>query len=254
MTRTQTQTAALVGATGGAGTTRTAVELAALLAAGGDDVAVLDAAFATQGLADYLDGAVDTDATALLTDEADAPLDAGLYDLELAADAPGRVACCPASAPFERLARAKTAGAARLFEERIEGAAAAFDAVLVDVAPVAANQHAAAVTACDRVTVVAPATRRGADAVQRTRDVLDDAGAPADAVVSTGGDVAAADASLPDLPDGAAAAGTAPVCDVPSGPYAAAMVGAAAAVLGDEPDLRVEGEGVVDRLAGRVSR
>lgn len=249
---TQTRTAALVGATGGAGTTRTAVELATLLAAAGDDVAVVDAAFATQGLADYVDGTLATDATALVTDEADAPLDAGLYDL--AADAPGRVACCPARAPFERLARAKTAGAARLFEERLAEAAAGFDAVLADVPPVAANQHVAAATASDRVAVVAPATRRGADAVQRTRDVLCDAGTAADAVVSTGGDVAAADAALPELPAEATPVGSAPVCDDPSGAYAAAMADVAAAVLGRAPDLPVGDGSVVDRLTGRASR
>ncbi|OYR95948.1 cell division inhibitor, partial [Halorubrum sp. E3] len=45
----QATTLALVGATGGAGTTRTAVELAALGARDGRDVAVVDAAFTTQG-------------------------------------------------------------------------------------------------------------------------------------------------------------------------------------------------------------
>lgn len=63
-----TDTAALVGAVGGAGTTRLAVEVGALLAADGDAVAVLDAAFATQGLGDYLDGRLDPDLTALVTD------------------------------------------------------------------------------------------------------------------------------------------------------------------------------------------
>ena len=43
-------TLALAGATGGAGTTRTAVELATVGARGGRDVVVVDAGFATQGL------------------------------------------------------------------------------------------------------------------------------------------------------------------------------------------------------------
>ncbi|SEO55941.1 hypothetical protein SAMN04487948_103228 [Halogranum amylolyticum] len=47
-------TTALVGATGGAGVTRTAVELAATLARDGRDVAVLDAAYATEGLSSTL--------------------------------------------------------------------------------------------------------------------------------------------------------------------------------------------------------
>jgi len=44
-------TLALVGVAGGAGTTRTAVEMAATLARADRSVAVLDAAFGTQGLA-----------------------------------------------------------------------------------------------------------------------------------------------------------------------------------------------------------
>lgn len=71
-------TIALVGATGGAGTTRLSLELAAALATDGRDVAVLDAAFATQGLSDYVSGTLDPDATALVTDAADVPLESGL--------------------------------------------------------------------------------------------------------------------------------------------------------------------------------
>ncbi|WEL28362.1 Chromosome partitioning ATPase, ParA family [Haloferax volcanii] len=70
-------TIALVGATGGAGTTRLSLELAAALATDGRDVAVLDAAFATQGLSDYVSGTLDPDATALVTDAADVPLESG---------------------------------------------------------------------------------------------------------------------------------------------------------------------------------
>ena len=69
-------TLALVGATGGAGTTRTAVELAAMGARDGDDVAVVDAAFTTQGLSEYVAGRIDPDLTALLTDDPDAALSA----------------------------------------------------------------------------------------------------------------------------------------------------------------------------------
>ncbi len=64
-----TGTLALVGAAGGAGTTRLAVESAATLAQTGRDVAVIDAAFGTQGLADYVDGRIETDVTALVTDD-----------------------------------------------------------------------------------------------------------------------------------------------------------------------------------------
>ena len=190
-------TAALVGATGGAGTTRTVLESAVVLAADGADVAVLDAAYATQGLGSYLDGRLDPDMTALVTDSAAAPLSAGLVDLEH--DGSGRVACCPVDAPFERFARAKSVEAARRFEERIEEAAATFDYVLVDVPPVAANQAVAATTACERVTLVAPAGDRGADAVGRLHERLADLGTSVD-VVSIGRgaeDSGSADVVLP---------------------------------------------------------
>nr|WP_227776770.1 hypothetical protein [Haladaptatus pallidirubidus] len=62
------RTAALVGATGGAGTTRLCIELGAMLAHAGRDVAILDAAFATQGLARHVPGRIGNDLTALLTD------------------------------------------------------------------------------------------------------------------------------------------------------------------------------------------
>jgi cellulose biosynthesis protein BcsQ len=225
-----TQSVALVGATGGAGTTRLAVETAALVAAdrgAGTEVAVLDAAYATQGLSDHLEGRLDPDVTALVTDRSDAPLSAGLADLD--ADVPGRVACCPAVAPFERLARAKTAEAARRFEERVAEAADAFDAVVVDTPPVAANQAVAAVHACDRVAVVAPASTRGADAVERTRDRLADVDVAVDAVVATRGRLASADASVPETEDGVSAAPTAPA----GGEFAAGVADAAEAALGE---------------------
>ncbi len=204
-------TAAIVGATGGAGTTRLTVETAALLAAEGDAVAVLDAAFATQGLVDYVGGRIDPDAAALVTDAADAPLAAGLVDLEAAA--PGRVACAPARASFEQIARAKTPAAAERFAARVAEADETFDATLVDVPPVAANQAVAAVDAADRVAVVAPGTTRGADAVARTRGRLQDVGTAADLVVANRGEFADADVTVPTGEEAVAAAPTAPAGD-----------------------------------------
>lgn len=228
-------TLALVGAVGGAGTTRLAVETGATLAAEGREVAILDAAFATQGLGDHLGGRLDPDLTALVTDRADAPLDAGLTDLD--ADLPGRVACCPAAAPFERLARAKTADAARRFEERIAEAAAAFDAVLVDTPPVAANQAVAAVNACDRTAVVAPATARGRDGVERMRARIRDVGGSVDAVVATRGESETADVSVPP------AAGDDPT-DAPLAPeggeFGAGVARVAEATLGASVDVPEE--------------
>jgi len=190
-------TAALVGATGGAGTTRTCLELATALAAAGDDVAVLDAAYDSQGLARHLSGRLDPDLTALVTDGADESLDAGLVAYEPAAEPnsfaaleaealpePGHVACCPARAPFERLARAKTVEAADELEARIAEAAASFDHVLVDTPPLGSNPAVAAVTTADRVAITAPATGHGLDAVQQTRGRLQDVGTAADAVLA----------------------------------------------------------------------
>jgi hypothetical protein len=109
------QTLALVGAVGGAGTTRTAVEFGATLARDGRDVAILDAAFATQGLADYLAGRIETDITRVVADDAD--LEAALTPV--VSDLPGTLVAAPARAPFERVARAKTAGAAERLERQI---------------------------------------------------------------------------------------------------------------------------------------
>ena len=188
--------AAFVGAAGGAGTTRTVVEVAAALAADGREVAVLDGAFATQGLSGYLSGRIDPDLTELLTDSADADLSQGLYGLDLGESVPGRVAVCPAAAPFERLARAKRPEAAQRFESRIR-AATRFDSVLVDVPPIAANQAVAAVNAADRHVVVAPGSERGDDAVGRCHDRLADLGVEASLVVATRGELATADVAIP---------------------------------------------------------
>jgi cellulose biosynthesis protein BcsQ len=236
------ETAALVGATGGAGTTRTAVELAAVLAADGRDVAVLDAAYATQGLSEYLSGTVRPDLTALVTDAADDPLSVGLTDLGVV-DAPGRVACCPAHAPFERLARAKRPAAAERLEDRIAEAADAFDAVLVDTPPVASNPAVAAVTTADRVAIVAPATTRGADGVQRIGARVADVGAGVDAVVATRGELSAADVTIPasDVTE----AGAAPAClDEGAGAFGAAVARAAEVSLATDLDVDVGEEGL----------
>ncbi|MFB6271097.1 MAG: ParA family protein, partial [Halobacterium sp.] len=104
----ETRTAALVGVAGGAGTTRLAVETAAVLARDGASVGVFDAAFATQGLAQYVPGRIDADATRLVTAD-DAALADARYDL--APDAPGAVAAYPAFAPFGRIADAKSVDA-----------------------------------------------------------------------------------------------------------------------------------------------
>ncbi|EMA70925.1 cell division inhibitor [Halorubrum distributum] len=202
----QATTLALVGATGGAGTTRTAVELAAMGARDGDDVAVVDAAFTTQGLSEYVSGRIDPDLTALLTEDPDAALSAAAYPLAGtgasaerssfgggsggdgnegdAPDLPGRVDAIPARAPFERVARAKTAEAARKLERRIDEAATTYDAVVVDAAPVGSNEAVAAATTVDRAVAVRPATAHGRDAVQRLRGRIADVGGSLDATLA----------------------------------------------------------------------
>jgi len=230
--------AAFVGATGGAGTTRTVVEVAVALAADGREVAVLDAAFATQGLADYVAGRIDPDITRLLVDaeaatagDADGAAPAlgdALYGLD-AGGVPGEVAVCPAYAPFTRLARAKSTAAAERFESVVGAAADRFDHVLVDVPPIATNQAVAAVHVADTVAVVAPATPRGAEGVQRCHERLADVGSGASLVVSTRGDLETADIAVPATDaDGVASA---PAC-LDGDRFGAAIDRVAAAVTG----------------------
>lgn len=240
-------TAALVGATGGAGTTRLAVELGATLARDGRDVAILDAAFATEGLARHVAGRIDADITKLVT--GDRSLSAGLREHPATADLAGRLELCPARAPFERLARAKTAEAAQRFEELVGEAAANFDHVLIDTPPVAANQAVAAVTTAEQVAVVAPATERGVDAVQRTRGRVADVGASVDAVLANRADpdhpVESADAAIPESEETGVGAVPTSAPD-PESTIAPAVANAAEVVFGAELELEFEDPGLLD--------
>lgn len=228
---------ALVGVTGGAGTTRLTVEFGATLARAGADVALVDAAFATQGLATHVPGRIEPDVTSLVTDATDVALDAGLFEYPV--DLPGRLAVCPARAPFERLARAKAPEAARQFEDRIAAAERSFDYVLLDVPPVASNQALAAVTAADRVGLVVPATERGFDRLPTMRDRLHDVDAPAHAVVANratpDGTVEGVDATVPE--SDATAVGELPVCADPDTAFAPAVADAVETVLDATLDL-----------------
>lgn len=165
------ETLAFVGAVGGAGTTRVTLACAELLARDGRDTVILDAAYATQGLADRTRGELDPDMTELCLEET--PLEEGLVDRPI--DGGGRLAVCPVRAPFSRLANAKTPEAAERFEGRIEEAARRFAHVLIDTPPIAANQAIAAATSVDTVAVVCDADR-AESAVPRTADRLADIG------------------------------------------------------------------------------
>jgi len=246
-------TAALVGATGGAGTTRLAVELGATLARDGREVAVLDADFATEGLARHCSGRIDPDATTLLAGER--PLADGLREHSATADLAGRLELCPAHAPFERLARAKTAEAAQRFGDLLGEAARRFDHVLVDAPPVAANQAVAAVTSAERVAVVAPASERGVDALQRTRGRVADVGARVDAVVANraGPDhpLRSADAAVP-ASDAETVADVPASAPDPEATFAPAVAHAAEVVFDAELGLEFEEAGLFDFDAGEV--
>lgn len=244
-----TRTLALVGAAGGVGTTRLAVECGAALACDGRDVVVVDAAFATQGLAAYLDCHVEADATALATDET--TLAAALY--EYPADLPGRLTLCPAAAAFERLARAKRPEAAERLGDRIAAASLAHDAVLVDVPPVAANQAVAAVEAVERLALVTVDSSQGAEALARQRDRLADIGVTPDAVflnrADDHGDTVSGGHVVHAIPAGDPAG---PTCVSPDtgGQFATAVVEAVEGLFGTSLDIDTGGRGVFDRLVG----
>lgn len=262
----QATTLALVGAAGGAGTTRTAVELATIGARGGRDVAVIDAAYATQGLSEYVHGRIGTDLTTLLTDEAGASLSAATYPIAVGsrsdgreADAeslPGRADVVPARAPFERVARAKTSEAARKLERRIDEAATAYDAVIVDASPVASNEAVAAVTGADGVAAVHPATPHGRDALQRLHGRIADVGASVDATVAvsrgldTGTDDGVsrdADVALPKTDPSVTAA---PVAATGDGAYSRAVVDAYARLFDTTLEVDLSEAGLIERMRG----
>lgn len=233
-------TLALVGAVGGAGTTRTAVEMATILAQDHRSVAVLDTAVATQGLATYVDGRITADITAVAA--GDATFEDALYEPDY--DVPGRMAFCPAHAPFERLARAKTPENARTIEAVIEDASARFDHVLVDVPPVAANQSVAALTAADRRALVVPATQHGANLLPRQQGRLRDLDAPAGAIVATRADEQFPEADY-DIPTGDPNGPS--TLSVDSG-IAAAVADAVEGLVDVELDLEFDEDGLLDRL------
>ncbi len=240
-----TETVAFVGAVGGAGTTTAVVETAAALARDGSRVRVLDTAYATQGLARHVAGRIDSDATAVCV--SDTSLADASYELDLAVS--GEVVVTPADAPFERLVRAKTVEAAQAFESVCATAQTDADWVLLDVPPVAANQHVAAVETADRIVVVTPGDSRGADALRQTRDRLADLDCTVDVVLSTRGEILPAEATLPQEPR---TAGEVPVA-LGDDQAAATVVSAAETVLGTEFAVEIDTDGVLDQLRSRFT-
>lgn len=216
------ESVAFVGVVGGAGTTRTALELAGVLARAGRSALLLDLDFATQGLARFVDERVEPDAAALLADP-DLDLEAAVHEWPLAdADATlsdstrsdgtspddggGRLGLVPAFAPFAELAGAKTPEAGARVADRLAEARAAFDHVLLDVPPVVSNQAVGAVTAAENVVGVIPPTERGLAALQRERGRFADVGTSVNQVLAVGADdglPADADLGFPPLPGSA---------------------------------------------------
>lgn len=231
---------AVVGAAGGVGTTRLTVECGATLARAGYDVAVFDVAFHTQGLRAYVEGSITADVTALLTSEAS--LGETLYDAPVELE--GRLALAPSRAPFERLARAQTAGAADRLEQQLAAASLSHDVVLVDVPPVDGNQSVAAVNAADRLALVTADSHRGRDALALLRGRLADVGHEpdlvlrnrADGTLSTGTPIPESDVTT---------AERAPACAAPDGEFAPAVAGAVEELLGVELALEFPGGGLL---------
>jgi len=242
----QPTTAALAGTAGGAGATRLTVEVGATLARAGRSVAVLDVAFATQGLAQYVPGRIDADVVDLVADDDPRPADAAV---DLQTDTEPRLVAVPSRAPFQALARAKTAGAAERFETVLDRLDEAFDRVVVDVPPIATNPAVAAVTAAERVALVTPGTDRGVDSLQRSRARLTDIGTAPDLAVAN---------RTADPPDGsidlavpeseAAAVADAPACLSPDDEFAPAVAALAGELFEESLDLEFPEPDLVDRL------
>ncbi|MCG1004286.1 MULTISPECIES: division plane positioning ATPase MipZ [Halobacterium] len=246
----QSRTAALVGVAGGAGTTRTAVETAGVLARDGASVGIFDAAFATQGLAQYVDGRIDTDATSLLIDP-DVDPTAARHDL--APDAPGEIAAYPAFAPFARIAEAKAPNAAERLETRLAALEATHDYVLVDTPPVAANQAVAAATSADRVAAVLPPGDRGVDSLQRARGRLADVGTGFDLAVANRVADAPPDADHALPPHAETGVPGAPVTLDGDGAYTAGIAAFAASLFDTELDVEIEDDTLLDAAREKLA-
>lgn len=241
---------AILGAAGGVGTTRITVELGATLSRAGHDVAILDTALATQGLSRHVRGSLDPDLTRVLVDEAS--IDAALVDHPYTQEVPGQLQVAPAYAPFERIARAKTAESAQELHTTLESLAERFEFIFVDTPPLATNPAVAAVTATDHTAVVTDHTPRGIDALQQTRGRLADVGGSADCVIGnrvpTETGMPDADALIP--PGSVPPAGDAPAAYDPGNALAPAYAATLEALLNVRLDLDFE-RGLLDRARGR---
>jgi ATPases involved in chromosome partitioning len=235
---------AFIGATGGAGTTRTTVEIAALFAAAGEVVTVCDAAVATQGLAGYVSDRIEPDVTSLCSAPDQNEFTDAVRQVATTQTVEGQVNAVAAYSSFEQLARAQTPEAATEFEHLLTEAAQLSDRVLVDVPPLATNLAIAAVNRAEQALIVSPATIQGSIAVERTRERMRDIGSRADFVISNFGTLENAEYSLPE-------AATADTVEIPSSSQGSGYTDAILSVaegIARETVTPEFGTGFLDRL------
>jgi Flp pilus assembly protein, ATPase CpaE len=185
------QVVACVGATGGVGTTRTAVELARLAAEHAHTPLLVDTAVATQGLARLLVETPASDLCDALAEPEGLELDA------IAVELPSGLELVAADAPLCAIAPALRAEAAGALDRAIGEAAAVHPLVVIDVPPVATNLAIAGITSADAILLLHRAGDR--EAVRRGRELIADLAGPAPHPVTVG-TPAVAELSLPDLP------------------------------------------------------
>ncbi|MDZ7850003.1 MAG: ParA family protein [Halodesulfurarchaeum sp.] len=239
-----------VGTVGGCGTTQSILDIGGVLARNGERVLVFDLDFATQGLAQHVDGTIAVDSTGLVADPDETLRDAVR---EWAVEGDGRFEVVPSLAPFVEIAAAKSEAAGARVGERLEEAAERADWVLVDVPPVVSNQAIGAVTSADQVIAVLPPSDRGVDALQRERGRLADVGGSFDAVLTVGpGDPPPdATAHLPERPGNAPA--HRPATLSADGSFTRAVGAATATLLDVSIDIE-ERDGPLDQLGGLSER
>ena len=182
---------ACVGATGGVGTTRTAVELARLATAHDRRPLLVDTAVATQGLARLLPTTPGVDLCGALSDTDVVDLDA------IAVELPSALQIVAIDAPLCSVTTALTPQAAATLTDAIAHAAATHPLVIIDVPPVATNLAIAGLISADEILLV----HRVGDheGVRRGRELIADLDG-ADPHPLTIGSPAVAELSLPELP------------------------------------------------------
>ena len=210
---------ACVGATGGVGTTRTAVELARLAQTHDRNPLLVDTAVATQGLARLLVETPRVDLCGALAAPEGLELDA------IAVELPSGLTVVPIDAPLCAVVPALRAEAATALDGAIAQAATVHPLVIIDVPPVATNLAVAGITRADVILLLHRAGDH--EAVRRGRELIADLGGP-DPQPVTVGSPAVEELSLPEVP--ALRAGTPLATPVDAPAYRRALATVAASV------------------------